>query len=165
MDTFKIYKGQTEVVSGTSPLTITGMEPDTSVPAGEYQVTRVVNGKESERVDIPAFKTLSIAVTGLEFSPKTSTADAGTAGSRQITATVLPENATNKKVTYKITPETEGLAVSETGNITLKIKFRGQLSGCPFLMEEKTCKSKLKGKNITVFLESSLFVNWISSMG
>lgn len=97
MDTFKIYKGQTEVVSGTSPLTITGMEPDTSVPAGEYQVTRVVNGKESERVDIPAFKTLSIAVTGLEFSPKTSTADAGTAGSRQITATVLPENATNKK--------------------------------------------------------------------
>lgn len=97
MDTFKIYKGQTEVVSGTSPLTITGMEPDTSVSAGEYQVTRVVNGTESERVDIPAFKTLSIAVTGLEFSPKTSTADAGTAGSRQITATVLPENATNKK--------------------------------------------------------------------
>ena len=67
-DTFKIYKGQTEVVSGTSPLTITGMEPNTSVPVGEYQVTRVVNGKESERVDIPAFKTLSIAVTGLEFS-------------------------------------------------------------------------------------------------
>ncbi|HBI1607671.1 TPA: phage tail protein [Enterococcus faecalis] len=59
-----------------------------------------------------------MAVTGLEFSPKTSTADAGTAGSRQITATVLPENAINKKVTYKITPETEGLAVSETGNIT-----------------------------------------------
>ncbi len=101
VDTFKIYKGQTEVVSGQSPLTITGMEPNTSVSAGEYQVTRVVNGKESERVDIPAFKTLSIAVTGLEFSPKTSTADAGTAGSRQITATVLPENATNKKVTYK----------------------------------------------------------------
>lgn len=81
VDTFKIYKGQTEVVSGQSPLTITGMEPNTSVSAGEYQVTRVVNGKESERVDIPAFKTLSIAVTGLEFSPKTSTADAGTAGS------------------------------------------------------------------------------------
>lgn len=118
VDTFKIYKGQTEVVSGTSPLTITGMEPNTSVPAGEYQVTRVVNGKESERVDIPAFKTLSIAVTGLEFSPKTSTADAGAAGSRQITATVLPENATNKKVNYDISPVTEGLVVSETGNIT-----------------------------------------------
>ena len=57
MDTFKIYKGQTEVVSGQSPLTITGMEPNSSVQAGEYQVTRVVNGKESERVDIPAFKT------------------------------------------------------------------------------------------------------------
>ena len=95
-DTFKIYKGQTEVVSGIT-FNYNRMEPNTSVPVGEYQVTRVVNGKESERVDIPAFKTLSIAVTGLEFSPKTSTADAGTAGSRQITTTVLPENATNKK--------------------------------------------------------------------
>ncbi|EKZ0453475.1 phage tail protein [Enterococcus faecalis] len=35
-----------------------------------------------------------------------------------MTATVLPENATNKKVNYSITPVTEGLAVSETGNIT-----------------------------------------------
>ncbi|EHK9417738.1 TPA: phage tail protein [Enterococcus faecalis] len=111
-----VYKGEEVVVPASpSPLEITGIEPNTDVPAGTYQVGFTDGG---EKVNVPAFKTLPIAVTGLEFSPKTSTADAGTAGSRQITATVLPENATNKKVTYEITPETEGLAVSETGNIT-----------------------------------------------
>ena len=111
-----VYKGEEVVVPASpSPLEIRGIEPNTDVPAGTYQVGFVDGG---EKVDVPAFKTLPIAVTGLEFSPKTSTADAGTAGSRQITATVLPENATNKKATYEITPETEGLAVSETGNIT-----------------------------------------------
>ena len=111
-----VYKGEEVIVpAGPSPLEITGIEPNTDVPAGTYQVGFADGG---EKVNVPAFKTSPIAVTGLEFSPKTSTADAGTAGSRQITATVLPENATNKKVTYEITPETEGLAVSETGNIT-----------------------------------------------
>ncbi|EPF4504423.1 phage tail protein [Enterococcus faecalis] len=118
VDTFKIYKGEDEIVSGPSPLAITGLEPDTAVPAGEYQATRVSNDKESDRVDIPAFKTLPIAVTGLSISPKNSTAEAGTAGSRQLTATVSPENATNKKVGYTITPETAGLEVSNSGNIT-----------------------------------------------
>ena len=111
-----VYKGEEVIVPASpSPLEITGIEPNTDVPAGTYQVGFADGG---EKVNVPAFKTSPIAVTGLEFSPKTSTADAGTAGSRQITATVLPENATNKKATYEITPETEGLAVSETGNIT-----------------------------------------------
>ncbi|MGM9897992.1 MAG: phage tail protein [Enterococcus faecalis] len=118
VDIFKIYKGQTEITSGPSPLIINGVGQNISIIDGEYQVVRVVDGRESERVNIPTFKTLSVAVTDLEFSPKTSTADAGTAGSRQITATVLPENANNKKVNYDISPVTEGLSISETGKIT-----------------------------------------------
>ncbi|HAP2889868.1 phage tail protein [Enterococcus faecalis] len=111
-----VYKGEEVIVPASpSPLEITGIEPNTDVPAGTYQVGFADGG---EKVNVPAFKTSPIVVTGLEFSPKTSTADAGTAGSRQITATVLPENATNKKVNYSITPVTEGLAVSGTGNIT-----------------------------------------------
>lgn len=117
VDTFRIYKGDTVVVEGESPLQITGVGADTEVSVGEYQAVRVDDDKESERVDIPAFKTLPIAVTGVTVSPKTSTAEAGTAGSRQLTATVAPADATNKKVSYSITPESTGLSVSNSGLI------------------------------------------------
>ena len=46
-DTFRIYKGDTKIVEGASPLSITGIEPATEVAAGEYKATRVQNGKES----------------------------------------------------------------------------------------------------------------------
>lgn len=55
---FKLYKGDTVVDEGESPLTITGLEPNTEVAKGEYQVVRVDDDKESERVDVPAFTTL-----------------------------------------------------------------------------------------------------------
>ncbi|WP_404852191.1 putative Ig domain-containing protein [Enterococcus gallinarum] len=61
---------------------------------------------------------VTVPVTGVTVSPKTSSAVAGTAGNRQLTATVAPQNATNKKVTYSIAPATTGLAVSSSGNIT-----------------------------------------------
>ncbi|MGL9995069.1 hypothetical protein IGJ41_000305 [Enterococcus sp. DIV1537a] len=111
---YVIYKGKEKIVSGASPLEITEIAPNTEVQAGTYKVS----AKGSQNfTDISAFKTLPIAVTGLEFSPKTSTADAGAAGNRQLTVTVKPEDATNKKVKYKITPEVKGLTVSEKGNI------------------------------------------------
>ncbi|WP_138090849.1 putative Ig domain-containing protein [Halalkalibacterium halodurans] len=113
---FKIYRGETVIAEGESPLTIRGVAPNTTVAAGEYQAVRVEDGKESVRVDIPAFTMLPIAVTGVTLSPKTSTAEAGTAGSRQLTATIEPTNATNKGVTYSISPTT-GLTVSNSGLI------------------------------------------------
>lgn len=114
---FKIYKGDTVVAEGESPLTITGIAPNTDVVAGEYQAVRVEDGRESKKVDIPAFKTLPIAVTGVTLSPKTSNAEAGTAGTRQLTAAVLPSNATNKSVSYAIAPTTSGLSVNASGLI------------------------------------------------
>lgn len=59
-----------------------------------------------------------IPATGLTLSPKTSTAVAGTAGNRQLTVVVLPENATNKNVEFSIQPNTEGLTVSDNGLVT-----------------------------------------------
>lgn len=115
---FRIYKDDEVVVEGESPLAITGINPNTDVSAGEYQVTRIEGERESERVDIPAFRTLSIDVTGVTLSPKTSSAEAGTAGNRQLAATVEPSNATNKNVSYAIAPSVTGLAVSNSGQIT-----------------------------------------------
>lgn len=116
--TFKIYKGDEVVVEGESPLAITGVEPNVDVAKGAYQVVRVDGEKESERVDIPTFKTLPVAVTGVTLTPKTSDAESGTAGEQQLTATVVPSNATNKAVTYSIAPNTNGLAVNVSGKIT-----------------------------------------------
>lgn len=59
-----------------------------------------------------------VEVSGVTVSPKNSTATAGAAGNRQLTATIAPEDATNKNVTYSIAPETAGLSVSDAGNIT-----------------------------------------------
>lgn len=115
---FKIYQGEDVVVEGESPLEINGIEPNTDVAAGEYQAVRVEDDRESERVDIPAFKTLPIVVTGVTLSPKTSSAEAGEAGTRQLTATVEPTNATNKSVSYAITPSATGLSVNNSGLIS-----------------------------------------------
>lgn len=115
---FKIYKGDDVIVEGESPLTITGLEPNTNITTGEYQVVRVKDDKESEKVDIPAFTTLPIAVTGVTLSPKTSNAQRGESGNRQLSAIVEPSNATNKSVSYSISPSIEGLSVSNGGNIT-----------------------------------------------
>src|SRR5690625_7004385 len=83
MMSFKIYKGDAVVVEGESPLTITGVAPNTNVARGEYKVTRVDGERESEKVDIPSFKTLPIVVTGVTLSPKISSAEAGAAESRR----------------------------------------------------------------------------------
>lgn len=113
--TFKIYKGKSVVVEGKSPLEIKGVGANKDVVKGEYQAVRVDGDKESERVDVPAFKTLPIAVTGVTLLPNAMTGTAGTASNRQLNPTVEPENATNKKVTYKVTPATTGLTVNASG--------------------------------------------------
>lgn len=106
------------ITEGESPLDITGLSPNADVSAGEYQAVRVDGENESDRVDIPAFKTLPINVTGVSLSPKTSNAEAGAAGNRQVNATVSPSAATNKSVAYDISPEADGLSVSGNGRIS-----------------------------------------------
>lgn len=113
---FKIYKDDTVIAKGKSPLAITGIEPNRDVKKGEYQVVRVDGDTESDRVDVPDFKTLPINVTGVTLSPKTSNAEAGTEGNRQLSATVDPTDATDKNVIFK-TEDVEGLTVSPAGKL------------------------------------------------
>lgn len=58
---FRVYKDNVVVTEGASPLYITGLEPNTLVPAGTYKVTKVIDDVESEKVDIKTFTTLSDA--------------------------------------------------------------------------------------------------------
>lgn len=112
---YKIYKGDSVVAEGESPLAITGIDPNTDVAKGTYQAVRVDGDKESERVDIPAFKTLPIAITGVELAPKNMTGTQGEASDRQMNPTVNPSNATNKNVTYKVEPSATGLSINASG--------------------------------------------------
>src|SRR5699024_3639349 len=112
---FRIYKNDEMVVEGESPLTITGIEPDTQVVKGTYQAVRVENEKESERVDVPAFKTLPIKLTCVTDAHKTN--DLELDGTLQLNPTIEPTNATKKKVTYESDDETIA-KVNASGLIT-----------------------------------------------
>lgn len=78
-DEFKIYKGDDVVDSGESPLEITGVGSGETVEKGEYQAVRVgEEGKESDRVDVPGFETLTTTTTTTEPTTTTTTTEATT---------------------------------------------------------------------------------------
>lgn len=107
-DTFRIYKGTAKVVEGASPLTITGLEPETAVTAGTYQAVRMVDDVESEKVDIPAFTTLAavIPVTGVTLDQTTLSLAVGETAT--LTPTVAPTDATDKS--YQLTSSDAAIA-------------------------------------------------------
>lgn len=114
-DTFKIYKEDTVIAEGASPLSITGVAANTQIAAGTYKATRVKDNKESDKVDIPAFKTLPIEVTGVTLNKTTLAKFIG--DTEKLTATVLPANATDKTVTWT-TSDAKIATVSTDGTVT-----------------------------------------------
>lgn len=111
--TFDLYDGEKKVQTGVpSPIVIQELTPDTDYP--NYSVAYA---GEAGKTPL-SFKTKSsanIPVTGVTMSQKTATMKVG--DTKQVTGTVAPENATNKKVTYS--SEDEAIAtVDEQGNIT-----------------------------------------------
>src|SRR5699024_8809113 len=120
----KIYKDDEIVTEGESPLEITGLNPNTDVAKGTYKAVRVEDGEESEKVDIPAFKTLPIDVTDVTISPKTATLEEGE--TQQLKATVAPSNATDKSVTYA--SKAQGVAsVDDKGLVTAKVAGEAEI--------------------------------------
>ncbi len=90
----------------------------TAKEAGETEI--VVTTTDGSKLDTCTVTVVEpvVAVTGVTLSPKTSTGETGTAGERQLSATVEPAEATNKAVTYAIAPTTSGLTVSNAGLIS-----------------------------------------------
>ncbi len=103
--------------TGTCQVAITGLAPGTKVAAGDYQVAFTDGTNTSDKVDVPAFNVpdAAVAVTGVTLSQKTALMHVG--DSNQVTATVAPDDATNKKVTYA--SDNEAVAtVADDGTIT-----------------------------------------------
>src|SRR5699024_12278350 len=102
---FKIYKGDSVVVEGESPLSITGLDPNTQVEKGEYEVVRVEDGKESDRVDVAAFKTLPSTTTTTEPTTTTTTTESTTTSTTtEPTTTSTTTESTTTTTTEPTTP-------------------------------------------------------------
>lgn len=120
-DILKVYKGADVVGTaergedGKAKVMIDSLEANTDYPTGTYQVSFANENGESEKVDVPSFKTKPISVTGVTISPKTASVDVG--GTTKLDSTVAPSTATNKSVSY--TSSEEAVAtVSSNGTVT-----------------------------------------------
>ena len=120
-DTLKVYKGGEVVgsaergVDGIAKVTIDGLTADTDYAAGLYQVAFSNENGESEKVNVPAFKTKPIAVTGVTLDKSTLSLEAGATGN--LVATIAPSNASYKAVSYKSSDDTVA-TVDNTGKVT-----------------------------------------------
>ena len=120
-DTLNVYKGEEVVGSaerqedGKAKVTIDGLEANTDYPAGTYQISFSNENGESEKVDVPSFKTKPIAVTGVTIEPKTVSIDVD--ATTKLNSTVAPSTATNKAVSYKSSDEAVA-TVSSNGTVT-----------------------------------------------
>ena len=112
--TFKVYNGTEVIKEGASPLALTGLTASTNY---NLKISAVENGKESDKVDVPEFTTTApvVAVTSVELAPATVSVEIG--AKTQLTATVKPAGATNKKVTYSSSDDTKA-TVSATGEVS-----------------------------------------------
>lgn len=102
---------------GTKQVEITGLEGGKEVAKGDYQLAYTDGTNTSDKVDVPAFTVLipTVAVTGVTLSQKTATMQVG--DTKTITATIAPENATNKDITAKSDNE-EVITFGADGKIT-----------------------------------------------
>ena len=151
-DTLKVYKGDDVVGTGErqedgkAKVTIDGLEANTDYPAGTYKASFENENGESEKVDVPSFKTKPISVTGVTLSKESLTLEPGAKGSIQ--ATVQPSNATNKGVTF--TSSDEAVAtVDSKGEITAKTEGSADIT-VTTVDGGKTAKLKLTVKKAVV---------------
>ena len=120
-DTLKVYKGVDVVGTaergedGKAKVTVDGLDANTDYATGTYQVSFSNENGESEKVDVPSFKTKPIAVTGVTIAPKTASVDVD--ATTKLNSTVAPSTATNKSVSYKSSDEAVA-TVSSDGTVT-----------------------------------------------
>lgn len=120
-DKLKVYKDDTVVgtaerqADGKAKVTVDGLEANTDYPAGTYKVSFENENGESEKVNVPAFKTKVIPVQGITFSTKSATLKVGE--TYQLKRKVAPSTATNKSVTYSSSKESVA-KVSTSGVVT-----------------------------------------------
>jgi len=111
-------KKETAGTVGAKKVTIdTGAEYNKAITAGAYQVYyKDADGNKSTPVDVPAF-TANPATLVTGVTPSQATMSLAVGAKKTLTATVAPEDATVKDVTYT-SSDTAIATVSATGEVT-----------------------------------------------
>ena len=174
-DTLKVYKDGEVVGSaergadGIAKVTIDSLTADTDYAAGLYQVAFSNENGESEKVNVPAFKTkpatttttttvaptttttttakpttttttTTIAVTGVTLDKSTLSLVVGATGN--LVATIAPSNASYKAVSYKSSDE-EVATVDNTGKVTAVKAGTAEITVESLMDGSKTAKCEL----------------------
>ena len=120
-DTLKVYKGDEVVgsaergVDGVAKVTIDNLTANTDYAAGLYQVSFSNENGESGKVNVPAFKTKPINVTGVTLDKSTLSLEVGATAT--LNATIAPSNASYKAVGF--TSSDDAIAtVDDNGLVT-----------------------------------------------
>lgn len=120
-DNLKVYKDDEVVASaergedGKATVTIEDLDANTEYETGDYKVAWENENGESDKTDVPGFKTNPVKVTGVSLDKESITLNVGDTGS--IEATVAPSTATDKGVTYA-SSNRDVATVDEDGTIT-----------------------------------------------
>ena len=155
-DTLKVYKGGEVVgsaergVDGIAKVTIDGLTADTDYAAGLYQVAFSNENGESEKVNVPSFKTKptttttttakQIPVTGVTLDKSTLSLEEGATGN--LVATIAPSNASYKAV--KFTSSDDKVAtVDNTGKVTAVKAGSADITVESLMDGSKTAKCEL----------------------
>ncbi len=150
-DTLNLYKGEElvkseEYVDGKASVTVDGLDANTDYPEGTYQVSRKNENGESEKVDVPAFKTKPIAVTGVTLAKENLTLEPGDKGSTN--ASIQPSTATNKGLKFSSSNE-DVATVDGKGEITAVAEGNANIT-VTTVDGNKTATLKLTVKAATV---------------
>ncbi|MFT2142246.1 Ig-like domain-containing protein [Mammaliicoccus sciuri] len=150
-ETLNVYKGADIVGTaergedGKAKVTIDGLDANTDYSTGTYQVSFENENGESEKVDVPSFKTKPIAVTGVTLDKTTLSLEEGATGN--LVATVAPSTATDKTVTFTssdaaiATVDNKGKVTAvKAGNadITVTTKDGSKTAKCALTVTAKT---------------------------
>ena len=120
VEKLNLYKGEELLTSGEkqgdkATVTITGLDSNTTYPKGTYQVAFENESGESDKVDVPEFKTKPINVTGVTLDKSTLSLEEGATGN--LVATVAPSTASDKTVTFASSDEAIA-TVDNKGKVT-----------------------------------------------
>lgn len=121
VETLKLYKGDEVIATGErgedgkATVTINDLVANTEYAVGTYQVSFSNENGESEKVDVPGFKTKPIVVSGVKLNKESTNLEVGS--NETLNATVSPSTATNKNISFQ-SSDSEVAKVDNNGKVT-----------------------------------------------
>lgn len=129
----EVIKRQPAAERGRTTVTIDGLESNTTYDEGDFKLAWTDGNLESDKVNVPEFKTNKVGVTNITSTPDTVSLTVGE--TQQINTVVTPDGANDKSLTYSTnnqpvaTVTQDGLITAESsGQATITVKSNDDLT-------------------------------------